>query len=554
MGSAPSKLRCLYLPAQSGKTRKAEELITEVKAAEKITEEGSIDIWISANNKLLVSQTTSRLKKDLGTAANSSCSAASTASTASESESDSDSDSTVIRGEIVSWTSGTKKPCTAEELAYECLNDETEMVLVCAHKGRLDHVAKLIHKINGFKRFSKKINIWIDEADYSIKLWLKHASLVDLKSVNTITLVSATFGEVFKRFPEGLRVIPYLNTHPEVYRRLLDCKCIEEGDGREEASGYVEAVLDKYPSLVTPGLKAFIPGNVTKASHEDLSELLLARGFAVLILNGEFKEIRLPNGESTIDLFEYLTVKDPKAAPPEFASTLVDLYAKHRLNRFPLAITGYMCVERGITFQSSEFLFDYAIVSPIRDKAEAYQAMARVFGNVGGFAGYRPATIYSDTKTFNRVRDQEESAVHVARIVHEEGLELVDETILKRAALWSEEQIWKLEMNFFDSFEEAKEFIKKHGGGTPRRPTLEEDGFYHSSTTKKKALLALPEVLEEMRGWSKTSLFDVGKDSDRAFHSRLVIAYRDTEDPDTAVFLVRSIKKRRMILVRKKTA
>ena len=433
------------------------------------------------------------------------------------------------------------------------MNDETEMVLVCAHKGRLDHVAKLIHKINDFKRFSKKINIWIDEADYSLKLWMKHEALVRLKSVNTITLVSATFGEVFKHFPDGLRVIPYLNTHPVVYRRLINCRCIEEGSGKEGASEYVEAVLDKYPSLVNPGLKAFIPGNITKVSHEDISDLLIARGFAVLILNGTDKEIRLPNGEPTIDLFEYLTIKDAAKAPPEFASTLVDLYAKYRLDRFPLAITGYMCVERGITFQSSEFLFDYAIVAPIRDKAEAYQAMARVFGNVGGFAGYKSATIYSDSKTFMRVRDQEESAVHVARIVHEEGLELVDETILKRAALWSEEQIWKLEMNFFDSFQEAKEFIKKNGGGTPRQPILEEDGFYHSSTTKKKALLALPLVLEEMRGWSKTSLFDVGE-GDRAFHSRLVIAYRNVFDPDTAVFLVRSIKKRRMILMRKKTA
>jgi hypothetical protein len=473
MGSAAStpedtaKLRCLYLPAQSGKTRKAEELITEVKAAEKITEEGSIDIWISANNKLLVSQTTSRLKKDLGTAAsNSSCSSFCSSAT-SESESDSDSDSTVIRGEIVSWTSGTKKSCTAEELAYECLNDETEMVLVCAHKGRLDHVAKLIHKINGFKRFSKKINIWIDEADYSIKLWMKHEALVNLKSVNTITLVSATFGEVFKRFPAGLRVIPYLNTHPEVYRRLLDCRCIEEGSGREGASEYVEAVLDKYPSLVNPGLKAFIPGNVAKTSHEDISKLLLDRGFAVLILNGEFKEIRLPNGEPTIDLFEYLTVKDPKAAPPEFASTLVDLYAKHRLGRFPLAITGYMCVERGITFQSSEFLFDYAIVSPIRDKAEAYQAMARVFGNVGGFATYRPATIYSDAKTFARVKDQEELAVHVARIVHEEGLELVDASVLERVVKKAEAA--DLDHRIFDTQEEAIAYAKTMGIGLGKR-------------------------------------------------------------------------------------
>jgi hypothetical protein len=213
--------------------------------------------------------------------------------------------------------------------------------------------------------------------------------------------------------------------------------------------------------LVNPGLKAFIPGNITKVSHEDISDLLLARGFAVLILNGTDKEIRLPNGEPTIDLFEYLTIKDAAKAPPEFASTLVDLYAKYRLDRFPLAITGYMCVERGITVQSSEFLFDYAIVAPIRDKAEAYQAMARVFGNVGGFAGYKSATIYSDSKTFMRVRDQEESAVHVARIVHEEGLELVDASVLERVVKKAEAA--DLDHRIFDTQEEAIAYAKTMG-------------------------------------------------------------------------------------------
>jgi len=529
MGSNTSKLRCLYLPAQSGKTRKSEERIALVKEAEKDSGEESIDIWISANNKLLVYQTTSRLTKDLGTA-----------------DSDSDSEDPIIKGEIFSWTSGTKATnVPASDLVIKCMNGEAEMVVVCAHKGRLDHVAKLIRQINSFKKFAKKINVWIDEADYSINLWAKHQALAALDCMGTITLVSATFDEVFKPkwlFPE-LKVLGYKKTHPDVYRRLKDCVKVEEGSGKEDAGTYVEAILDKYPHLMEPGLKAFIPGNVGKASHECISDLLRERGFAVLILNGEFKEIRLPS-KKIIDLKPFLTVTDPEKLPEEFNKKLAELYVEEELNRFPLAITGFMCVERGITFQSEDFLFDYGIVAPIKSKAEAYQAMARVFGNVGGFKDYKPCTIYSDHDTFDRVYKQEEAAVHVAQIVHEEGLTLVDATVLKRASLFDAERKWRLAMNEFDTFAEAKAFVLSKGGGSPKKREIDDDGFIWCGLTKKATgPMLYDDVLTGMRGWSKTSNLDPDRAPARTFHSHLYVCYRDLEDPDSAVFLVRSIQR-----------
>jgi hypothetical protein len=547
MGANSSKLRCLYLPAQSGKTRKAEEEIRRFKAAEKISDEESIDIWISANNKLLVYQTTSRLKKDLGTS----------------SDSDSDSENTesnaTITGDIFSWTSGTKATnISADTLAWNVAGGKVGMIIVCSHKQRLRYVATLLERLHSAaSTFNKKINIWIDEADYSINLWSKHENIVNMPLITNITLVSATFGSVFSKYNE-LKVIPFLDTAPVVYRRLAHCKKIEEGTGKEDAGTYVDAVLTKYPHLTTAGLRAFIPGNIGKGSHEDISERLIGRGFVVLILNGEHKEIRFPNGEPTIDLKEYLTVSDPTKMPEEFNLNLARLYKKHNIARFPMAITGFLCVERGITFQidSSEehdgFLFDYAIVSPIGDKAEAYQAMARVFGNVAGFKGYKPCIIYSDPKTFNGVTEQEEAAVWTAHIVHEEKLELVDKTVLKRASYWEKEIQWNLSMNEFDTFEEAKAYVKNHGGHSPKTPVENEDGFYESSTTKKKAVLNYKDVIAEMRGWSKTAVLDPHKNPERTFHSRLFICYKDVEDIDSVVFLVRSIQKKVIGLRRKR--
>ena len=61
------KTKCLYLPAQSGKTRKVEDIIREKQEYSKLFDETDINIIISANNKLLVEQTRTRMTNDLAT-------------------------------------------------------------------------------------------------------------------------------------------------------------------------------------------------------------------------------------------------------------------------------------------------------------------------------------------------------------------------------------------------------------------------------------------------------------------------------------------------------
>ena len=67
MGAIGSKLKCLFLPAQSGKTRKMEDLIKYYKEIHEYFGDGDVNIIISANNRLLVEQTKVRMQKDLAT-------------------------------------------------------------------------------------------------------------------------------------------------------------------------------------------------------------------------------------------------------------------------------------------------------------------------------------------------------------------------------------------------------------------------------------------------------------------------------------------------------
>ena len=69
----------------------------------------------------------------------------------------------------------------------------------------------------------------------------------------------------------------------------------------------------------------------------------------------------------------------------------------------------------------------------------------------------------------------------------------------------------------------------------------DEDGFILSTTTKKKEKLLYDNVHKEMTSWTTTSTFDVKKNGDRKSYGRMIVCYRDINDVNSAVFIVRII-------------
>jgi hypothetical protein len=163
---------------------------------------------------------------------------------------------------------------------------------------------------------------------------------------------------------------------------------------------------------------------------------------------------------------------------------------------------------------------------------------------VGSFKDYKPVTVFSTTAMFAQIKEQEETACHVAKLVHLEGLDSVDQGVLRRAASYAEDQKWKLTLAACSTFGLARDYIKKRGGRSPPLPVLAADGFYHCSFRGyAKAILSYDEVVAAISSWSKTAYFDL--EEDRTFYSRLHICYKDVEDPDSVVFLVRALKRRK---------
>jgi len=396
-----------------------EELIKEHKLGE-LFDPVDINIIISANSKLLVEQTKTRMTKDLAT------------------ESEAGANDACIKGNVFSWTSGTKESnITPVDLAFRLLG-EIEMVVICAHATRLRYLLQTLERLAACPMFTKKINIWIDEADNSINLWSKYENILAMRIINQVTLVSATFDSVMSKY-KSLSVLPYLQTHPDCYRGLRSatrCEINFVGSAPEYVKRVIETNAEK---LVKPGMRAFIPGSIAKITHDVIADFLhKEHGFVVIIINGERKEILVPDHEP-IDLRCYLTVENGQV-PTEFNTQLAKLYKENNWARFPLAITGFYCVERGVTFQCGPeegvhdgFMFDYGIIPPIACAAEAYQTMARLFGNVGHIAGYKAVEVYTNAVTFSRVEKQEEIAINIARMVAEQGLENVVKKDLKAA-------------------------------------------------------------------------------------------------------------------------
>jgi hypothetical protein len=406
MGAEQSKVNGMYLPPQSGKTRKMNTEIIQEKITDDIYNDGVVvNFIISSNNLVLVEQTKQRVETEL------------------QSE---------VQSDVYTWRSGKKeegklvKTPSPKELFYDILEGGCDTVVMCANAIRLKQLFETIDLLQKSVYFNQKINVWIDEADASIRLWKKYEEIIGFSKLNRVTFVSATFDEIFKRY-EKLYVLGYEHTHPECYRCLTHC-IQEEVNLVTTPLDYVQHVVTSY-ALAKPGVRAFIPGDSTQVSHDLIAKYLVEQGFVVVIINGARKEIVVP-GESPIDLRPYISSLD------ELNLTLAKLYQENHWDQRPFAITGRNCVERGVTFQCpislpaihpskmhQGFLFTDGIIPPIADASTAYQIMARLFGNIGNDPTYTPSTIYTTKSMFKKVEKQESCAIHLAKIALERRTE-----------------------------------------------------------------------------------------------------------------------------------
>jgi hypothetical protein len=442
MGSNNSKVSCLILPGQSGKTRNMQHIIRKYDELSRLdSDHGELNIVICSNNRALVKQTESRMINDLYT------DGLEPAPRFMEDESDAMSDAmsdctdenestdAMIEGNVFSWCSGKKNRVSSAELCLKIIEGDVSMIVCCANKIRLQYVFDLVNRLNGRPYFTKKINFWLDEADSYINLWSKsNIDVTRLVQVNKVTLVSATFDSIFKKYGR-IKVIPFEQTTcAEKYHSVQDCSIITDDSAAENAVDYFKTVYAKYKtdpnsSIQMPGVKLFAPGDIRKDTHDQIADYLTSEGFAVAILNGDRKAILYPDGRS-ISIEDKIEDDDE---PIEIGRKIANIYRDSNLSIYPFAITGHNCLSRGITFQNESFMFDWGIIPNIKDAATAYQTACRMAGNVRELDIYKVSTLIMSTRMKDKVICREKIATNLARICFEENLADVGKEDLRKA-------------------------------------------------------------------------------------------------------------------------
>ena len=474
MGYNQSKVSVMWLPAQSGKTRKITEQIELFRdlpicvgddnwietsdQKEDIDQEDDnfLNIIICSNNKMLVDQTRKRMATDLF----------SRSLIIHEEEKKGEKIVYQESDDVYAWTSDNDDR-SVRDVAYSVTRNTLKMLLCCSHSKRFEkYLNPLIHLLNEDfenKIFKKKINIWIDEADSSINLWSKYESILSLPLINKVTLVSATFDSVLRKYKE-ISVIPFENTfNEETYYKLQDAEFTICDEKKDSAVGYIRHVVREFDILqdLKPGYCLFAPGDMTVESHNSIKSFFFRNDCAVVVLNGKEKKIYIPD-RKPVDLSNEL-----KENSEEIGKVLARKYKELKIDtQFPLVITGKLCLGRGITFQSQDLLFSASIIPYIRNKASLYQCATRICGNIKDFRDSKHL-MYCSTKTKAVLLEMENRAINVARILFEKNETKVDKNLIK--AIVKSDKINDFEYRVFEEQKEGLNFIRTHLGKSPHK-------------------------------------------------------------------------------------
>jgi hypothetical protein len=370
-----------------------------------------LNILIASNNRLLAAQLTKRFQDD-GFGSSGSESEISDEDDRSEAD-----DHVDEANKVYTWMTGSGKPkIDVGTLADHIKEDNVTMLVCCANKSRMLHIKKLLENLEKSKLFNKRISIWIDEADVSVKLWTKTVDFTKFSHVDRVVLVSATFDSVFKMY-DTIRIKGYEEVfNLPTYLRYEECDITEEEENKQSCFEYLKGILDKHPEMSQPGARLFAPGEIKVSTHDEIADMLRARNFAVMILNGQRKEIILPDGTKI-----RISLAANIEAPGELSSKLAELYVQHGLSRFPFAITGQICLGRGITFQSPNFMFSHGVIPDLKDEAAIYQCVARLLGNTKEFDGFTPPKVFCSYRTNVVCKHLARIAENVARVTYEKG-------------------------------------------------------------------------------------------------------------------------------------
>ena len=371
-------------PEQSGKTFvMIHEIIEAFK--NKNNNERIINIILCDNSLLLNKQTKSRLDSDLNTLL-------------------------FKDKKYIELSSGKNAECKKiDEVFTKIIYNNIDNIIMCTNSVRIDDIVKIITMIDSIKEKYLdifKFNIWIDEVDKYISFldntFIPMCNHFNKDNYIKVWGITATPEKLFKTY-KTIQVYPIEDTTSPNYHGWNDniIKLYESSS----LYNFIKNILSSNKSLIKNNTKWFIPGKNKKKSHEHIKKICLGFNMAVIIVNGDGIKLVLPNQE-----IKYYSKNE------DFNKKIIDIYNENELHNYPLVITGYICISRGISIMSNNFIFDYSILCHYTSKPEASQLAGRLKGNIKHLQNYKKPIIFT-TEKFNKIAiEMENKSIELGKI------------------------------------------------------------------------------------------------------------------------------------------
>lgn len=312
-------------------------------------------------------------------------------------------------------------------------------IICCGHHKRFDDIHWLINRFP-----SIKFTIYIDEAD-KIATSNKVVDYVNSwklnNNVNQIIMITATAEHLLKNY-NNINLLPVNEVMHQNYVRFSECQYMDFNPKIviDEYNANTTYVLEYFKNhTMNNGDVYFIPTSTKRKDHDEIEDVLIDGNYVnvVIKINALKKQITILQEDTLFEKKkETISFKDIEgSSQKELSRWLGEYYEKSEgSTKWRLAITGNICVGRGISIQSEKCSISHAIYGPaISDmpRANKYQLGARILGNIRNFKKFENDTfpvIICQQSTYDEINRMEETAILIANksTNHKSSYELSD--------------------------------------------------------------------------------------------------------------------------------
>lgn len=364
-----------------------------------------------------------------------------------------------------------------------------DVLVVCNNKIRNDDIFTIIDtfykeriNLNDIGIRKCEFTIMFDEVDEAKNL--KNACEFMEKSskyyeiINSIHLISATLYKKFwkkvKRFglegrfrslrakmekdfnettcPKKL-IEDYrkLNEHNIIY---VDDVISHDSDYKTKSCEYIKNIYNNFIKNKEYTIRLFAPPSLYTVSHEIIRDFFIKEKFNVVVINGTEKNIYFSDkSKISIDKFNEKYYSGKKDV--EMYNTLKKLNELYSDTN--MVITGFNCIQRGVTFQTIGFNFTDMIIPQINNLATSVQLIGRANG---GTKYVKKHNIYIEKSHYENI---EERFNYGIKLIESNPEEICETDFRDKTAKEKDMVRWEIPISIKLDNEEYKYITEKKG-------------------------------------------------------------------------------------------